>query len=495
MALPKFTSGTKAEVASGAAQYETGAIVTELTRTKVGKGTGRGGSTGNTLRHRAVVYPKRDSSGRITGSERVIYTLGKKPGGGQQWEPAAISLDGGETYQFSSDRFPTMEKVASQALIEDLSNTNKRSQIEKDIDDAIIKKANTTPGIEHTDRDVLVASGVNDAITEAEESLQDGDGSADTQDTQSTDVSETSSLLSTEIPEREGTRRSNFGNFIYPLDLGVTKQDVLKFTMLEYVPSDFNQSGQYGFSTDKRQGDRTPLGTVILPIPGGIQDSNNVNWKGQDMNALEAGLANVALNTIGGGVEGAKASIKDITDAIKGNASETQLAIASAFAGAASGTGSQLLTRTTGAVINPNMELLFSGPSLRQFSFKFTFTARESKESKEVARIIRFFKQGSAVQRSPSQLFLKSPHTFRIQYLYRGSGNKDNENPFMNKIKECACTGVSVNYTPQNNYSTFTDGAMTSYELTLNFSELEPIFNDQYGNGDEFTTSTPEIGF
>ena len=79
--------------------------------------------------------------------------------------------------------------------------------------------------------------------------------------------------------------------------------------------------------------------------------------------------------------------------------------------------------------------------------------------------------------------------------MYRGSGNKDNENPFMNKIKECACTGVSVNYTPQNNYSTFTDGAMTSYELALNFSELEPIFNDQYGNGDEFTTSTPEIGF
>ena len=55
----------------------------------------------------------------------------------------------------------------------------------------------------------------------------------------------------------------------------------------------------------------------------------------------------------------------------------------------------------------------------------------------------------------------------------------------MNKIKECACTGVSVNYTPQNNYSTFPDGAMTSYELTLNFNELEPVFNDEYQNDND----------
>ena len=484
MALPKFTSGTKAEVASGAAQYETGAIVTELTRTKVGKGTGRGGSTGNTLRHRAVVYPKRDSSGRITGSERVIYTLGKKPGGGQQWEPAAISLDGGETYQFSSDRFPTMEKVASQALIEDLSNTNKRSQIEKDIDDAIIKQANTTEGIEHTDRDVLVASGVNDAITEAEESLQDGDGSADTQDTQSTDANEPSNTLSIETPKGEGTR-SNFGDFTYPLDLGLTKQDVLKFTMLEYVPQDFNQNRQFGMSNDARQGDRTPLGTVILPIPGGIQDSNNVNWNSQSMNALEAGLAELALSGVTGGADGFFGNLQQQAERIRGNSSELSTAAATAFVGSAAGVGGQLLTRTTGAIINPNLELLFGGPVLRQFSFKFMLTPRETAESQEIVKILRFFKQGSAVQRSPSQLFLKSPHTFRIQYLYRGSGNKDNENPFMNKIKECACTGVSVNYTPQNNYSTFTDGAMTSYELTLNFNELEPIFNDEYQNDND----------
>ena len=125
------------------------------------------------------------------------------------------------------------------------------------------------------------------------------------------------------------------------------------------------------------------------------------------------------------------------------------------------------------------MELLFSGPSLRQFSFKFMLTPREKRESEEIVKVLRFFKQGSAVQRTKSNLFLKSPHTFKTQYLHRGPGD-NNDNPFMNKVKECACTGVNVNYTPQNNYSTFSDGAMTSYELSLNFGELEPVFNDEY---------------
>ena len=113
--------------------------------------------------------------------------------------------------------------------------------------------------------------------------------------------------------------------------------------------------------------------------------------------------------------------------------------------------------------------------------------AREAAESREIVKIIRFFKQGSAAQRSESNLFLKSPHTFKVQYMHRGP---DNENPFMNKIKECALLSVAVNYTPEGNYATFDDGAMTSYELTLSFQELEPVFNDDYAQDNDAT-----IGF
>ena len=54
----------------------------------------------------------------------------------------------------------------------------------------------------------------------------------------------------------------------------------------------------------------------------------------------------------------------------------------------------------------------------------------------------------------------------------------------LNRIKECALLNMSVNYTPNNNYATFDNGAPTSIELTLAFKELDPVFNDDY-NGIE----------
>ena len=284
--------------------------------------------------------------------------------------------------------------------------------------------------------------------------------------------------------DRADTRKS-FPDCVYPLDLGKTKQDVIKFTMLEYVPKDFSETT---FAFSDRSEDRKGIGTVILPIPGGIQDTNSVQWAGQNMNAIDAELARLALGGITQGVDGFFGTLQNQADKLAKNNAEVSTGLGAAFAGSASGTGGQLLTRTTGAVINPNLELLFSGPALRTFSFQFKLNARERLESKEIVKIIRFFKQGSAAQKSKSHLFLKSPHTFAIQYLHRGPEGEPN--PFMNKIKECALQSVAVNYTPEGNYATFDDGAMTSYELTLQFSELEPVFNNDYENDNDAT-----IGF
>jgi hypothetical protein len=45
-------------------------------------------------------------------------------------------------------------------------------------------------------------------------------------------------------------------------------------------------------------------------------------------------------------------------------------------------------------------------------------------ESEMIRSIIRFFKQGSAAQKSESNLFLKAPHTFQIEYLHKGKPHK-----------------------------------------------------------------------
>jgi hypothetical protein len=125
------------------------------------------------------------------------------------------------------------------------------------------------------------------------------------------------------------------------------------------------------------------------------------------------------------------------------------------------------------------MELLFSGPSLRSFSFTFKLSPRSEREAIAVKTIIRSFKQAMSAKRTESTLLLKSPFTFAISYI---SGDK--QHPYLNKFKECALTNCSVNYTPYGTYMTYAgkEKSMVAYELQLQFQELEPLFDDEYGN-------------
>ena len=431
-----------------------GSICSGQAATMVGRKTEKRGSRTFTTNQGTKIYHATTTTLRTDGPPITdVYII--KDG---SWQKAASTTDGGQTYTFDDD-------VAGAGLKNELSDPN--GGIHRNVN-ANINKAADRAGVPKETKDTLVNTNPNQA----------GDNEGETGDTQP--ITSTSPLVSRDIPASDNTRKT-FGNHIYPIDLGKTKQDVIKFTMLEYVPKDFNQSGQFGFSNRDKPEDRNPIGTVILPIPGGIQDNNSVSWAGQNMNALEAGLANVALNAIEDPSKVGDAT-NNILDALRSGGGEAKTAVANAFAGMATGTGGQLLSRTTGAVINPNLELLFSGPALRTFSFSFKMNAREKAESEEIVRIIRFFKQGSAAQRSTSNLFLKSPHTFQIQYLHRGPEGEPN--PFMGRIKECALQSIGVNYTPENNYATFKDGEMVSYQVSLNFSELEPVFNDDYSQLD-----------
>ena len=61
------------------------------------------------------------------------------------------------------------------------------------------------------------------------------------------------------------------------------------------------------------------------------------------------------------------------------------------------------------------------------------------------------------------------------------------EHPSINFIKTCALTSCDVQYTPDGTYMTYEDPfrTMTSYQLTLNFGELDPIFDDDYTELDD----------
>ena len=267
----------------------------------------------------------------------------------------------------------------------------------------------------------------------------------------------------------KNTRNSFPKMLFYPETLRKQTQDVIKFNMMKYEPKDLPKGLVFGErSTDVSS--RT-IGSVLLPIPGGISDSNQVGWNQENMDPVAIVKAEIALKTILQGGKGFTDAVGDVANAVKG---ANRNAVGTLIAQAASGTGQQLLQRSTGSILNPNMELLFQGPQLRDFSFQFKLSPRSKTEAEKVIQIIRFFKQGMAPIRSQSRLFLKSPHTFKLQYLHQ-----NDDHPGLNKFKECALQSCTVAY-GEAQYSTYEDGILSSYNMQLSFKELEPVFNDEY---------------
>ena len=308
----------------------------------------------------------------------------------------------------------------------------------------------------------------------------------------------------------ENTREDNFGLHIFPESIRINGngQDFLKIDMMKYEPRELKKANGSGLALkdlgfEDRDMNRTSIGTVVLPIPGGIKDQNQVSWADDKMSATQIALSDIALSTITGGVGAGLDSAQGVVGRGQSNISDIKKALSANIAGAAAG-ASRLLTRQTGAIMNPNMELLFDSPQLRDFTFSFLLSPRSQKEAATIIKIIRFFKQGMSPIRSKSRLFLRSPHTFRLAYKHKATQlettgeDKDKNKPatdhkFLNKFKECAMNGFGVDYTPNGQYSTYEDGSMTAYQVTMNFKEIVPIYNDDYGN--DGTEVPAEIGF
>jgi hypothetical protein len=290
--------------------------------------------------------------------------------------------------------------------------------------------------------------------------------------------------------------RTNFGdsnNLRYPAKLDITQQDCIQFSMetnegRSLVPISGNSSPFAGLGA--RNPPTTINGTVTLPIQSGITDSNGVEWGGANLDAKDAYLARLAL----GGITSDKGLgdnagnllgkvFKDLKDA----AGKSDFKNAFNLYLAQEAVGVQgLLSRASGAILNPNLELLFNGPTLRSFSFTFRLSPRSKEEASNVRRIIRYFKEGMSVKTAADGVFLKSPNIFKIKYIPAGPAPAAGaEAPFhksLPRIKKCALLGCDVDYTPDGTYMTFNDEAktMTSYQLSLRFSELDPLYSDDY---------------
>lgn len=309
----------------------------------------------------------------------------------------------------------------------------------------------------------------------------------------------------------------SIGSFRYPLKNIDKSDDFLKIQSFEYIPPGLNLGDNGSFKQRSSDdvvesggyGPKKIRGTVILPIPENIQDSNQVSWGPGQMDPAQTAAMGIAMGVIKSGEEG---PVKALGDSIanifnKGSAAlqtaggqkavQTYFATQATEALLGSGDFQQNLSRQSGSVFNSNIELLFSGVSLRAgFSFDFNMIPRSKKEADQIKDIIRFFKSEMAAKKgaetgAAAGLFIKSPSVFKLQYM---SGGKSH--PFLNQFKICALTNMSVNYTGSGTYATYSDATPVHMVMTLAFQELTPIYNEDYVNKDgEFNPTLTGTGY
>tara|TARA_R100000805_G_C3626195_1_gene137042 strand:- start:5964 stop:7526 length:1563 start_codon:yes stop_codon:yes gene_type:complete len=267
---------------------------------------------------------------------------------------------------------------------------------------------------------------------------------------------------------------------------------------------------------------KDPKGMVILPMPQSFQEERGVKYGEDTMNTLAAGvtqsvlsnttgyLAAGALTALGqagvniatgggqgttfglGGIGGgARTGIaaKAIFDAAQGvTSSESGKQLLSTVVSSnilkAAGinvSAETILARGAGIVPNPNMELLFRSPLLRNFGLAYRMTARSQAEAAEIRRIIRFFKQGMSPRNQINDgqnFFLKTPNVFGVSFRT----TRKEENKGMPKFKTCALRKFTTDYSPDRMWSAYDDGQPVSVTIVMEFGELTPIYSGDFND-------------
>lgn len=287
-------------------------------------------------------------------------------------------------------------------------------------------------------------------------------------------------------------------SYRYPYKKLEKNDDYLKLTCLEYQPPGISGSSSNFLqpSSDDLYGNlgvKDIKGSIILPIPNGLPTmGNSVTWGETTLGPLQTMGLGIAKEAV---AEGTVAGLNALQNAVKTGVkalSQTgrgQKTVQSFFAAKAVeqvlGQDNDLfgtvLGRTTGAVFNENVELLFRGVKIRQaFSFNFDITPRSKEEAEHVRQMIIFLKKQMSAKKGSTTgaaagLFLVSPSVFKLEYM---SGS--NPHPYLNQFKISALSDISVNYAGSNAYATYSDGTPVHMQLSLSFQELTPIYDNDY---------------
>ena len=248
---------------------------------------------------------------------------------------------------------------------------------------------------------------------------------------------------------------------------------------------DYNQSGMY-----EDAGDQFP--PIVMYMPEDISTGFRGNWGGKAFSTVGAGLLGAAGQAgLDKQIATGFGTLTTAAQRALGLTSAKVLQKAVKAAGGDQLDNNDVFGSISGAIMNPNTELLYQSVDMRNFMLKFKLVPRNEDESETINAIVKTFKACTLPHRDPGQVmgqnrpendqnkgvvagFIGVPNLCKVSFM-RGA----DVHAVLPKYKMLAVTQVDVNYTPDGAYATYGDAQPVAIELGINFQETKINFAEE----------------
>jgi len=238
-------------------------------------------------------------------------------------------------------------------------------------------------------------------------------------------------------------------------------------------------------------GDLREIKSIMLPMPQDLSNELKNDWQGKSFTRM----GKASISAAAGGAF--STPIKAAQD-LSGNMNALREALTTTVLNKIPGVGGNLTANdisgsTRGVVLNPNAEVLYDSPNLREIGMTFKMVPRNSDEAADIKSICDAFRMASSpIYGGAGQLLtaggeaeqISQDNFIRVPFLCKFTFRKGSlDHPWIPQFKPCAITRVQVNYTPDGTYATYSDGSSVATELSINFLESKLIYQSEINNG------------
>lgn len=243
--------------------------------------------------------------------------------------------------------------------------------------------------------------------------------------------------------------------------------------------------GLSGYNASSSSGLTSSGTSIILYMPEDVEVQYGASWQDTNLTNIAkgalAGFGGAADEDLGASIGNMVSAATVATDNFLTQGTSVANAISSALSAANFGslTVNDIFAASTGQILNPNTEVLYKGPKMRNFSLTFKMAPKDTTEAGKIKQILTTFKKSilpgyGGAGDAKKQSFVKVPKIVDVTFM-----NGGRPSPWVTQFKPSVITDLDISYTPDGAWATYRDGSPVATKITIRFQETKMVYADE----------------